>query len=296
MADLFTFKQWSDAIFSNIGEILFGTPSAQAERAAVEMDRYFLEQIKGLRERPQGHLLGRLVATETEDGRLKDEELLSFCRLLLIAGNETTTGLITASARIFHEFPQTLDLIRSNTALIPTFIEEALRYYSPFSATVRRTSKEVTLAGVVIPEGDLVIPLIASANRDSRVFDQPEIFQIDRNPNPHLALGFGIHFCLGAHLARLEGKIVVECLAAQFGAITLADPQPDRGWRFGRPENDGCHSTPKIILVFPAPACRLSAHCRLAHNAFAEQRFDLCLVELEGLKHSLCMLAVRRAR
>lgn len=234
--DLITFKQWSDAIFSNIGEILFGTPSAQAERAAVEMDRYFLEQIKGLRERPQGHLLGRLVATETEDGRLKDEELLSFCRLLLIAGYETTTGLITASARIFHEFPQTLDLIRSNTALIPTFIEEALRYYSPFSATVRRTSKEVTLAGVVIPEGDLVIPLIASANRDSRVFDQPEIFQIDRNPNPHLALGFGIHFCLGAHLARLEGKIVVECLAAQFGAITLADPNQTEVGGLGGPK------------------------------------------------------------
>jgi cytochrome P450 family 109 len=222
--NLITFKNWSDAIFSNIGEILFGTPSAEAERAALEMDGYFLEQIEAIRQSPQPHLLGRLVATKTNEGHLNNEELLSFCRLLLIAGNETTTGLITASARIFHEFPETLLAIRHNPELIPTFIEEALRYYSPFSATVRRTTRAVTLGGVEIPKGELLIPLIASANRDERVFDQAATFQIDRNPNPHLALGFGIHFCLGAHLARLEGKVAVQCLADQFESIRLADP------------------------------------------------------------------------
>ena len=197
--NLITFKNWSDAIFSNIGEILFGTPSAEAEQAALEMNGYFLEQIEAIRQSPQPHLLGRLIATKTEEGHLNNEELLSFCRLLLIAGNETTTGLITASARIFHEFPETLSAIRHNPELIPTFIEEALRYYSPFSATVRRTTRAVTLGGVEIPKGELLIPLIASANRDERVFDQAATFQIDRNPNPHLALGFVIHFCLGAH-------------------------------------------------------------------------------------------------
>ena len=106
--NLITFKNWSDAIFSNIGEILFGTPSAEAEQAALEMNGYFLEQIEAIRQSPQPHLLGRLIATKTEEGHLNNEELLSFCRLLLIAGNETTTGLITASARIFHEFPETL--------------------------------------------------------------------------------------------------------------------------------------------------------------------------------------------
>ena len=222
--NLITFKNWSDAIFSNIGEILFGTPSAEAEQAALEMDGYFLEQIEAIRQSPQPHLLGRLVATKTNEGHLNNEELLSFCRLLLIAGNETTTGLITASARIFHEFPETLLAIRHNPELIPTFIEEALRYYSPFSATVRRTTRAVTLGGVEIPKGELLIPLIASANRDERVFDQAATFQIDRNPNPHLALGFGIHFCLGAHLARLEGKVAVQCLADQFESIRLADP------------------------------------------------------------------------
>ena len=221
--DMGTFKQWSDAIFSNIGEILFGTPSAEAQKAAAEMDQYFLDQIDDIRARPQDHLLGRLIATKTEDGHLSNDELLSFCRLLLIAGNETTTGLITASARIFHELPDTLPPLNQDDDLIPAFIEEALRYYSPFSATVRRTTKEIELAGIVIPKGDLVLPLIASANRDEHVFDQPDSFQIDRNPNPHLALGFGIHFCLGAHLARLEGKIAVKQLAKRFSSIRLAD-------------------------------------------------------------------------
>jgi cytochrome P450 len=234
--NLLTFKNWSDAIFSNIGDILFGTPSAEAEQAALEMDGYFLEQIEAIRQRPQPHLLGRLVATKTDEGHLNNEELLSFCRLLLIAGNETTTGLITASARIFHEIPETLPAIRNNPELIPTFIEEALRYYSPFSATVRRTTRAVTLGGVEIPKGELLIPLIASANRDERVFDQAETFQIDRNPNPHLALGFGIHFCLGAHLARLEGKIAVQCLADQFQSIQLADPSQTEVGGLGGPK------------------------------------------------------------
>ena len=234
--NLITFKNWSDAIFSNIGEILFGTPSAEAEQAALEMNGYFLEQIEAIRQSPQPHLLGRLIATKTEEGHLNNEELLSFCRLLLIAGNETTTGLITASARIFHEFPETLSAIRHNPELIPTFIEEALRYYSPFSATVRRTTRAVTLGGVEIPKGELLIPLIASANRDERIFDQAATFQIDRNPNPHLALGFGIHFCLGAHLARLEGKIAVQCLADQFESIRLADPSQTEVGGLGGPK------------------------------------------------------------
>ncbi len=223
--DMATFKAWSDEIFSNIGEILFGTPSAESERAAEEMNAYFLQRINDLREHPKNHLLGQLVATETEDGVLDDEELLSFCRLLLIAGNETTTGLITASARIFHENPITLVELKEKPELAGTFVEEALRFYSPFSATVRRTTKDVEIAGQKIPAGELVVPLIASANRDELVFADPDIFKLDRDANPHLAMGFGIHFCLGAHLARLEGKIVVEEMARRYNSVTLTNPK-----------------------------------------------------------------------
>jgi cytochrome P450 len=222
--DMATFKAWSDEIFSNIGEILFGTPSAESVRAAEEMNAYFLQRINDIRRNPKTHLLGQLVATKTEDGTLDDEELLSFCRLLLIAGNETTTGLITASARIFHEQPDTLLQLKQQPELSAGFVEEALRYYSPFSATVRRTTKDIELAGQAIAKGELVVPLIASANRDERVFDAPDTFQIDRSPNPHLGMGFGIHFCLGAHLARLEGKIVVEQMAERYTSVALAKP------------------------------------------------------------------------
>jgi cytochrome P450 len=223
--DMATFKAWSDEIFSNIGEILFGTPSPESERAAEEMNAYFLQRINDIRRAPKDHLLGQLVETETEDGKLDDEELLSFCRLLLIAGNETTTGLITASARIFHEEPQTLGQLREQPELAGSFVEEALRFYSPFSATVRRTSKDVEIAGQRIGAGELVVPLIASANRDERVFEAADTFRIDRNPNQHLGLGFGIHVCLGAHLARLEGKIVVEQMAQRYNSVSLANPQ-----------------------------------------------------------------------
>ncbi|MBT3696475.1 MAG: cytochrome P450 [Gammaproteobacteria bacterium] len=223
--DMATFKAWSDEIFSNIGEILFGTPSPESERAAEEMNAYFLQRINDLREHPKNHLLGQLVATETEDGVLDDEELLSFCRLLLIAGNETTTGLITASARIFHENPNTLVELKQKPELAATFVEEALRFYSPFSATVRRTTKDVEIAGQKIAAGQLVMPLIASANRDEQVFTDPDKFKLDRDTNPHLAMGYGIHFCLGAHLARLEGKIVAEELARRYSNVTLTSPK-----------------------------------------------------------------------
>ena len=223
--DMATFKAWSDEIFSNIGEILFGTPSPESERASEEMNAYFLQRINDLREHPKSHLLGQLVATETEDGVLDDEELLSFCRLLLIAGNETTTGLITASARIFHENPNTLAELKRKPELAASFVEEALRFYSPFSATVRRTTKDVEISGQKIPAGELVVPLIASANRDEQVFTDPDSFKLDRDTNPHLALGYGIHFCLGAHLARLEGKIVAEEMARRFCSVTLTNPK-----------------------------------------------------------------------
>lgn len=234
--DMATFKAWSDEIFSNIGEILFGTPSAESERAAEEMNAYFLGRIDEIRNHPREHLLGQLVATETEDGKLDDEELLSFCRLLLIAGNETTTGLITASARIFHEYPQTLARLKSQPELSASFVEEALRYYSPFSATVRRTTKSVEIAGQTIAAGELVVPLIASANRDERVFDAADTFQIDRSPNQHLGLGFGIHVCLGAHLARLEGKIVAEQMAQRFRSVTLTQPKAATVGELGGPK------------------------------------------------------------
>jgi cytochrome P450 len=231
------FKAWSDKIFSNIGEILFAQPNAEVQKAQAEMDSYFLDRIAQLRKEPKDHLLGRLVETETDEGKLTDLEVLSFCGLLLIAGNETTTGLITASARVFHEMPETFEQLKASPGLIPTFVEETLRFYSPFSATIRRTTRDTILSGTSIHKGALVLPLIASANRDESVFENADRFVIDRAPNPHIALGFGIHNCLGAHLARLEGQIAVASMTQHLKSICYADGESSIPGQLGGPSS-----------------------------------------------------------
>lgn len=233
--DFVEFKRWSDTIFSNIGEILLGTPSEAAVAAGEEMNAYFLERIAGLRLRPRSHLLSELVHVETEEGRLTDAELLMFCRLLLIAGNETTTSLIVGCTRIFHEMPESFDRLKRSPELIPGFIEETLRYHSPFKATLRRAARDVELCGQMISEGDLVLPLIASANRDERIFERASEFVLDRSPNPHLAFGLGIHSCLGSTLARLEARIAVASLVRHLDGISLSDPDMEALDGFGAP-------------------------------------------------------------
>ena len=227
------FKQWSDAIFGNIGDILMGSPSEDAMKAAVEMDAYFLEKIAALREHEQPHLLSYLVHVEPEGKKLTDEEILMFCRLLLIAGNETTTGLIVGCVRIFHELPETFSQLKRDPALIPTFVEETVRYYSPFQLTVRRVTRDVEISGVTLREGDLVLPLIASANRDEKVFDRADQFVIDRDPNPHLAFGSGVHSCLGSNLARMEAQIAVASLAKHLDEISVVRPDTSALDEFG---------------------------------------------------------------
>jgi cytochrome P450 len=233
--DIRKFKQWSDTIFSNIGDILLANPSPEASAAGAEMDAYFLERIAMFRAAPADNLLSRLIETETEDGHLSKEELLSFCRLLLIAGNETTTGLITGIVRVFNELPETFQQLKKDPTLISTFVEETLRVHSPFSVTIRKTTQASEIAGVTVPANELLIPMIACANRDETVFDQPEKFMIDRSPNPHLAFGYGIHNCLGAHLARLEGEIVVASMIKHMDSISLLPGSEDEFDQLGGP-------------------------------------------------------------
>ncbi len=229
------FKRWSDTIFGNIGDILLGTPSDAATSAAVEMDAYFVDRIDRLRREPETHLLSGLVHVETDEGRLSEAELLMFCRLLLIAGNETTTSLIVGCTRIFHEIPETFGRLKESPELIPSFVEETLRYYSPFKMTIRRAARDVEIHGQRIAKGDLVVPLIASANRDEKIFSRAGEFVIDRDPNPHLAFGLGIHSCLGASLARLEGRIAVASLLRHLDGISLLDDDTSALDGFGMP-------------------------------------------------------------
>jgi cytochrome P450 len=233
--DFVEFKRWSDTIFTNIGDILIGTPSEASVAAGTEMSAYFLERITELRARPKQHLLSDLVHVETEEGKLTDGELLMFCALLLIAGNETTTSLIVGCTRVFHEMPDMFDRLKGAPELIPGFIEETLRYHSPFKVTLRRAARDLELAGQQIAKGDLVLPMIASANRDESIFECADEFIHDRSLNPHLAFGLGIHSCLGATLARMEGRIAVAALLDQLDGISLVDPGDPALDGFGAP-------------------------------------------------------------
>jgi cytochrome P450 len=225
--DMPTFKRWSDAIIENVGMMLMVGDDGSLDEINREFDRYFKARLDKLRVEPEDNLLSGLVHAETDDGKLSEEDLLLICRLLLVAGNETTTGLIINSVRVFAEFPDVVMQLRARPDLVPSAIEEILRYYAPFAATFRRTTRDVELSGVTIPKNDRVIPLMASANRDERQFERPDDFIIDRDPNRHVAFGMGIHYCLGAPLARMEGEIALRTLVPRITSVSItseADP------------------------------------------------------------------------
>jgi cytochrome P450 len=235
--DMATFKRWSDAIIENIGQTLLeGDVDALADVNA-EFDAYFKVKLAKLRAEPEDTLLSGLVHAETEEGRLGEEDLLVICRVLLVAGNETTTGLIVNCARIFSEFPEVLTRVKDDASLVPTMIEETLRYYPPFPATFRRTMRDVELSGVTIPAGDRVLALLASANRDEDAFERADQFLVDRDPNRHVAFGMGIHFCLGAPLARLEANIAMNILLPRIKALHIEESAGDTMLRPGGPKS-----------------------------------------------------------
>lgn len=220
--DMATFKRWSDAIIENVATALFQPEVNALEEINAEFDAYFSKQLDKLRAAPEDNLLSALVHAETEDGgRLSQQDLLVICRVLLVAGNETTTGLIVNCARVFTQFPQVLGQLKEHPELIPSMIEETLRYYPPFPATFRRAARDVEVHGVTIPKDDRMLVLIASANHDEEAFDRAEEFVIDRSPNRHLGFGQGIHFCLGAPLARLETQIVLNTLVPRIKSLRI---------------------------------------------------------------------------
>ncbi len=224
--DLATFKRWSDDIIENVGTVLLtGDDSAVAETNR-QLDAYFTARIEKLRREPEANLLSELVHVRTEEGALSLDELLMFSRLLLVAGNETTTGLIVNAVRAFAEFPHVYDRIREEPALLRTAIEEALRYYAPFPATIRRTTRDVEIRGVTIPANERLFVLLASANRDEEEFERPDEFIPDREPNRHLAFGMGAHYCLGAPLARLEASGALAKLLPRVRRFELLEDVP----------------------------------------------------------------------
>ena len=175
---------------------------------------------------------------ETDEGRLSELELLMFCRLLLVAGNETTTGLIVNATRAFSRASRRpARACATTSSLLPAAIEEALRYYAPFQATFRRTTREVTLSGRTIPADTRLLVFLGSANRDETVFPRPDEFRLDRGSNRHVAFGMGIHYCVGAPLARLEAEIALRDLLPRITGVEIPPGQQAVLLRPGGPKS-----------------------------------------------------------
>ena len=229
---------WADATGVGSGERY----STDLRTRAFEQIDDCLRQIVAQRERePQDDLISALVASAREGEQLRPEELIGFCKLLWIAGNETTTNLISNGAVLLQERPELLARLRDAPDKIPDFVEELLRFESPVNGLFRRATRSVELHGEKIGAGDAVWMLFASGNRDAGHFPQPDEFVLERDPNDHLALGFGPHFCLGASLARLEARVGFEVLTELLPKFRL---EPERGKRLPTPILRGWLSLP----------------------------------------------------
>jgi cytochrome P450 PksS len=194
--------------------------------------RYLRKLFRERRAAPKDDLVTALVQAREGGDSLSEDELLAMVILLLIAGHETTVNLIASGTLVLLEHPTERERLQRDPSLIEPAIEELLRYASPVeTATERYTREEVTIAGVTLPRGELVLPVLASANRDAAHFDRPDTLDIARAKNKHIAFGLGIHFCLGAPLARLEGQIAVQTLLRRLPRLRLdAAPEALR-WR-----------------------------------------------------------------
>ncbi|MCH2169403.1 cytochrome P450 [Myxococcota bacterium] len=233
--DFERFHTWSDDLIGVAGG--FNDPSvvARASKAYVEYGNYLKSIFEDRRANPQADLVSILV-TAQDDGDLSSEqeamgndELLMFMTLLLVAGNETTRNAISGGMEALLRNPDQRDLLLAHPQYLEPAVEEILRFVSPVICFRRNATRDTELCGQRISKGEKVVMLYQSANRDPRVFDHPERFDITRQPNPHVAFGVGNHFCLGANLARMEIRVVLEELMTRFPDLALAPGrEPER--------------------------------------------------------------------
>ncbi|WP_395372984.1 cytochrome P450 [Streptomyces tubercidicus] len=224
-----TFRTWTDIL-------MVGAPTPQTKEVLAAMTGYLDELVETKRARPGDDLLSDLIAVSDGDGdRLSHEELLGMAQLLLIAGYETTGNLIANGVLALLTHPGQLAALRADLALIDGAVEEMLRYDGPLeTSTFRFTLEPTDIAGTVIPGGgEVVLPVIADSGRDPLRFDDPARFDITRDARGHVAFGHGIHFCLGAPLARLEARIAVRTLLERCPKLELDAHPADLSWRLG---------------------------------------------------------------
>ncbi|WP_030910503.1 cytochrome P450 [Streptosporangium amethystogenes] len=232
-SDRHLFKQWVDRMLENSQQFSLvdrGEEQARNLAAALEQVKhltdYLGEHAAERRRRPRADLLTKLVEAEIDGERLSQAEVVNFANVLLIAGHITTTMLLGNTVLCLDAQPEQFARARADRSTVPAVIEESLRFFSPFAAVGRVTNVDVEFGGQHVPADQLLMVWIAAANRDPRQFADPDVFDATRDPNPHLGLGRGIHFCLGAPLARLEGRVALDILLDRFPHLRTDPDEP----------------------------------------------------------------------
>ena len=234
--DIELIKQWSDQLAAYLGGSLDGQDNFTRARAGVEgLADYFTRLLREKSRSPGEDLIGLMLRAEHEGHTLGNDEIVANCVLLLFAGHETTTNLLANG--LFHLLrdPAALAQLRARPELDASAVEELLRHESPVPATVKVATRDLVFRGAAVRAGEMVLPFLSAANRDPRQFSDPDRLDLARSPNRHLAFGWGIHFCLGAPLARLEAALAFRSLLERAPGLALADAQPRwRPWLFFR--------------------------------------------------------------
>ncbi len=216
-----TFKRWSDTLIE-LTSLPPGTPMADSVRTNLtEMRAYFAEEIERRRRHPGADLMSSLVSAHEDTEMLSASELMQFLVIMLIAGNETTTNLIGNGMLALLEHPEQMKLLRRDPTLMPRAIEEMLRYDSPVQTVFRTAKEDVEIGGTMVEKGSGVFLMLGSANRDAAQFRNPDVFDITREASDHVSFGEGIHYCIGAPLARLEGAVAFETMLNRFPGLAL---------------------------------------------------------------------------
>jgi cytochrome P450 len=230
VGDSADFRSWANALVTPSDAGL--TTSTHAQHAVASLEGYIATLIAAKRDDPGDDLLSDLIAVRDHDDALTEHELMSMAFLVLLAGYETTVHLIGNSVLALLQHPDQLTALRNDPHLLRSGVEELLRYAGPGAVAIRRfAAEDIELGDVTISTGDLVLLLVGSANRDPGCVPDPDRLDLTRADVPHLALGHGIHYCLGAGLARLEAELAIGTLVRRFPQLALAAPATELVWR-----------------------------------------------------------------
>lgn len=220
-ADFAKIEAWTDAIVEHLEITASIEQIAAADTAYLEFKAYLAGFIEARRANPGSGLVDRLIAAERETDALSSTELIANIVQLLLGGHETTTNLIGNGVHALLEHPHQLARLRASPELVSSAVEESLRYEAPANTNARCPNEDIEIGGKLIRKGERIMCMLGAANRDPAVFSNPDVFDIARDPNPHVSFGGGPHFCIGAHLARLEGRIAFQRLFERFPRLEL---------------------------------------------------------------------------